>query len=298
MKSCEEFEELMCAYADGELDDKQKVLLEQHVAGCPHCAALLSEYLALNQALAQCTQRAPEDICDKVMTAIREEKAAPVQKARGQALGRLATWLGVGFAAVLCVSVATTALVKHMALGAGNGPQTESVPGLEQDRETEPENWGDGCIPDATVTQDQMEEAPDNVGDSAEMDGVEDATESPSDEQAESAQPEYSAPADTAVDDEGVSQDRNEEAESDHEPSTPYPDQATQEECTDEAAENAPSDTEAGVPDHENSPSEDASGQSESSSRGWLGRTFDAIGSFFERIWQGIVSLFTGGRDD
>ena len=43
MQDCKQIEEMLEAYADGELNKEQAALVAQHVANCPHCKALLDE---------------------------------------------------------------------------------------------------------------------------------------------------------------------------------------------------------------------------------------------------------------
>src|SRR5262249_28421111 len=49
MKTHEEFEDLLSAYADGELDDVSPV--ESHLASCPSCTTRLAEYRSMGDAL-------------------------------------------------------------------------------------------------------------------------------------------------------------------------------------------------------------------------------------------------------
>ncbi|MBQ7378753.1 MAG: zf-HC2 domain-containing protein, partial [Clostridia bacterium] len=129
MDRCEKIEKLLAAYADGELNESQKALVEQHVAHCPHCAALLDEYLALNDALASCTVKAPEGFAERVMEAVQHTKqAAPT--ARGVRLGRIAPFVGVGVAAVLCIGILGSGLVQRM------GQIFDNQGNVEQEQQT------------------------------------------------------------------------------------------------------------------------------------------------------------------
>ena len=115
MDNCKQIEKLLSAYADGELNEQQKALVAQHVAHCPHCAALLDEYLTLHAAIADCAVQAPEGFTERVMQAVKREQAAPAKpQGRGVRLGRIAPFVGVGVAAVLCISVVSTSLVKYV----------------------------------------------------------------------------------------------------------------------------------------------------------------------------------------
>ena len=115
MKDCKQIEDLLEAYADGELNKEQAALVAQHVANCPHCKALLDEYLALNAAIADCAMQAPEDFAERVMAAVDREKAVNVKpQGRGVRLGKIAPFVGIGVAAMLCLSIASSSLVKFV----------------------------------------------------------------------------------------------------------------------------------------------------------------------------------------
>ncbi len=115
MDNCKQIEKLLSAYADGELNEQQKALVAQHVAHCPHCAALLDEYLALNAAIADCAVQAPEGFTERVMQAVEREQKAPVKpQGRGVRLGRIAPFVGIGVAAVLCISIVSSSLVRYV----------------------------------------------------------------------------------------------------------------------------------------------------------------------------------------
>ena len=115
MHDCRDFEQLLAANADGELNKAEAERVEQHVANCPHCAALLNDYLALNRALASCAVKAPEGFEDRVMDAVAKQKAAaPKVAGRGVRLGRIASFVGVAAAAVICIGVVSTSLVRFV----------------------------------------------------------------------------------------------------------------------------------------------------------------------------------------
>ena len=54
--ACAEIEELLSAYADGELNNDECTALESHVASCPSCAAKLAELDALRAAVAEAAE--------------------------------------------------------------------------------------------------------------------------------------------------------------------------------------------------------------------------------------------------
>ena len=261
---CENIEKLIAAYADGELEGVQKDFVKAHIENCPHCAELYREYLALNEALGACAERAPDDLCDKVMAAIREEKAAPATKSRGIMLGRAATWMGVGVAAMLCISVATTALVRHMINNAGQNVESElpgdQAPGTQAS--TEDGNWMPECTEPEQTTEEGTYEST-----RAETDGVESAPE------------------------EALPEDSNESVTE----GTPEKDEtvggATEEEIT-----QAPADTAPATQPEQDGEVQTHAPTAESSDKGWFGRVLEAIGDFFARIFDAVASLFGGDR--
>lgn len=286
---CDQMEELIAAYADGELQGEQKQQLESHLAECPHCADLYREYLAMNEALAGCEKRAPEDLCDKVMQTIHEQNAAPVKQARGIRLGRAVGWIGVGVAAMLCISVATTALVRHMALNAGNG-DVDSIPedmttaggifmpeqATTPEEDVHPEGTSgaaatEEALPDDETTAEnatmEENEADDTTREPADANPME--TAAPEENEPETTRPEIEEPTaeqatELPTEDAGGKDDESVEES--------YPSYAPD---SDEGTEIAP----------ENN-----------ATKGWFGRMLEAIGDFFARLWQGIVSLFGGGK--
>lgn len=59
--TCREYRDLMMAFVDGELDAPQRKAFEDHIAGCPGCAAELAQFQKL-KSLTDCVALAePED---------------------------------------------------------------------------------------------------------------------------------------------------------------------------------------------------------------------------------------------
>ena len=281
---CENIEKLIAAYADGELEGVQKDFVKAHIESCPHCAELYREYLALNDALCACAERAPDDLCDKVMAAVREEKAAPAARSRGILLGRAATWMGVGVAAVLCVSVATTALVRHMAENAGDDIEIGTSAGdraPEAEGTTAGEHWTlegiwTDASPDDNVTPEQPGEdiTYEDILPDTDAVGTENEEAMPEDSVAESAtgsqEPDQDVTKQETTED-GVTGEEATEA------------------ATEEQATVAPADT-----DTVTQPETDATPAPENAPRGWFGRMLEAVGDFFVQIFEAVVSLFGG----
>jgi anti-sigma factor RsiW len=88
--TCEETEVLLHALIDGELDAGHAREVEQHVAGCPRCAAELAVYREMSQAVASKNLRytAPPALRKRIEASI-PQTAAPSRRAvlRGFAMG-------------------------------------------------------------------------------------------------------------------------------------------------------------------------------------------------------------------
>lgn len=311
MDNCEKIREMLEAYADGELTEQQKAHVEQHVAHCPHCAALLDEYLALNAAIADCAVQAPEGFAERVSQAIGTEPQAPVRtKKNGVRLGKIAPWIGIGAAALLCVSIASSSLVRFVtknladpdfSVDSSAGELQAPVPPAESAQEefptmespTLPETEQEGgSLDNAADPEEPTYEAPtyeEPTYEETERGSVEQVTTTPAtgesgDEQVgipeqpteavtqpESQEPVTSAPT------------NKEETEADGvtapELITPTPEPET------EALE-----TQAPAPQESATDAE----ADQAAPSGFFARVWQAIVSFFERLWQAVTRLFGG----
>jgi predicted anti-sigma-YlaC factor YlaD len=59
--TCQEYRDLMMAYLDNELDERQKGVFEQHLASCRDCAREMEEFKRLKQMTDNVTFVEPED---------------------------------------------------------------------------------------------------------------------------------------------------------------------------------------------------------------------------------------------
>ena len=91
--TCEEAEVLLHALIDGELDAGHAREVEAHIAGCAHCAALMTEYREIRQAMAETDlqYKAPPALRRRIEEALPQPgaQAAPSRRAvlRGFAMG-------------------------------------------------------------------------------------------------------------------------------------------------------------------------------------------------------------------
>jgi anti-sigma factor RsiW len=79
--NCEEAEVLLHALIDGELDAGHAREVEDHIAGCPHCAAALSDYREMSRLMASADVRytAPPELRQRIEAALPQPQAQVVQ---------------------------------------------------------------------------------------------------------------------------------------------------------------------------------------------------------------------------
>jgi anti-sigma factor RsiW len=89
--NCEEAEILLHALIDGELDAGHAREVENHVAGCPRCAAALRDYREMSKAVASADvrYRAPLELRRRIEAALPQQARVPNRRAvlRGFAMG-------------------------------------------------------------------------------------------------------------------------------------------------------------------------------------------------------------------
>lgn len=93
--NCEEYIVSLSGRIDGMNTDEEEALLNEHLANCPHCRALLQEMEGNDKLLADSRLTAPTELVPNVMKKIRAEK----QKKRSRSLRYTLT--GLATAAVL-----------------------------------------------------------------------------------------------------------------------------------------------------------------------------------------------------
>jgi anti-sigma factor RsiW len=89
--TCDEAEILLHALIDGELDAGHARAVEDHIAGCPRCAAQLRAYREMSKAVAGADLRykAPLELRRRIEASLPQPKQAPSRRAvlRGFAMG-------------------------------------------------------------------------------------------------------------------------------------------------------------------------------------------------------------------
>jgi anti-sigma factor RsiW len=82
--NCEEAEVLLHALIDGELDAGHAREVETHIAGCPHCAAALSDYREMSKLMASADVRykAPSELRQRIEAALPQAKVVQMPSRR------------------------------------------------------------------------------------------------------------------------------------------------------------------------------------------------------------------------
>jgi len=73
MKNCTDFIDLISAYSDGELNDSDKISVDEHVAVCENCSALLGFYNEISISVSETNAHVPDALCVGVMNRIKNE---------------------------------------------------------------------------------------------------------------------------------------------------------------------------------------------------------------------------------
>ena len=113
--NCEDYTELISAALDGELSCEEELKLDGHLSVCPQCRALMKELSALDLAMEESAEEAPEGFARRVMDAVAETEQTP---AAGKMTGRRWQKL-LASAAVLAIVVAGAGRFALGGIGAG-----------------------------------------------------------------------------------------------------------------------------------------------------------------------------------
>ena len=91
--TCDEAELLLQALIDGELDAGHARDVENHVAGCAHCTAMLRDYRQMSQAIAAAgaQYKAPLELRKRIENALPQPKAVPNRRAVLRGFGKAAS---------------------------------------------------------------------------------------------------------------------------------------------------------------------------------------------------------------
>ena len=84
MLDCEQALDLISAKLDGALTAEESARLEEHLAACPACRALLADFEELHTELPRLAAQPPRDLKDNIMAEVRRSKVTPFQGKKKQ----------------------------------------------------------------------------------------------------------------------------------------------------------------------------------------------------------------------
>lgn len=116
MKPCEDYLPALSAFADGDLNEEEKIALLDHLERCEACRERLSELMILHTVFEELPELdAPDGFAERVLDRIHEDAPAMQKKPRRRALRTLAAC-----AAVVLIAGAVWALPGVSLLGAAS----------------------------------------------------------------------------------------------------------------------------------------------------------------------------------
>lgn len=184
MRTCEEYENMISAFIDGALEERDRAVLMEHMADCPVCQAYFDEQIAIHDALmdAAAAERiqAPAGFAESVMARIT---FTPQEKKPKKLPMRWRQWAALA----ACCAVAAAGLWTAGSRGSFDG-------GSAQMAVTSNAASGESCDAAPEETGGMLRAAPEKFAGNTSMDMAEDAPPEPSPAQGGSSLSE-SAPA-------------------------------------------------------------------------------------------------------
>jgi anti-sigma factor RsiW len=121
---CDEAQELISVYLDGELDLVRNLELERHIKACPDCEPVRQDALQLRSAIRKEVPyfRAPQSLADRVRAAARQE-ARQTTPRRTAPRPAMPYWQWIGAAAVVALLILVTVKLK----GTWTGPSHDQL---------------------------------------------------------------------------------------------------------------------------------------------------------------------------
>ena len=110
--TCNRVSALISEYIDGELDDETAAAVASHIASCDDCRRLYEEISAVCRAVSDAGEvQVPDGLHERIMSAVRTQKHASRRR-------KTVTYLGLGVAAMLCISIMSSTLIQRMGTNA------------------------------------------------------------------------------------------------------------------------------------------------------------------------------------
>ena len=106
--TCDQVSELISEYIDGELDTATTEAVASHIDNCDACRQLYEEISAVCRAVSEAGEvQIPDGLHERIMDSVNAQKRASRRR-------RSITYLGIGVAAMLCISVMSSTLIQRM----------------------------------------------------------------------------------------------------------------------------------------------------------------------------------------
>ena len=71
MNYCEKIQEMISAMLDGEISERDRAVIEAHIASCPECAAMYEDFAALSGELNESFSEVPANLHSRIMKGVR-----------------------------------------------------------------------------------------------------------------------------------------------------------------------------------------------------------------------------------
>ncbi len=108
--TCKQVSRLISEYIDNELDEATAAAVASHIEHCDDCRRLYDEISAVCRAVSEAGEvQVPDGLHERIMNSVRTQKRAARRR-------RTITYLGIGVAAMLCISVMSSTLIQRMGI--------------------------------------------------------------------------------------------------------------------------------------------------------------------------------------
>lgn len=115
MTDCEKYTDMLSAYTDGELSEKERIELEKHIESCEECRSALEMYRMISENMAEDSEDVPESFAAGVMDKIEAYEKGNTKRKRSKLRSSWGRWIGTA----ACIAVILFAFPKMANLGCG-----------------------------------------------------------------------------------------------------------------------------------------------------------------------------------
>ena len=159
MLDCEQALDLISAKLDGALTAEESAALEEHLAACPACRALLADFEELHLELPKLAAQPPADLKDHIMAEVRRSKVTPFQ-------GKKKQWRWRSLASLAAVLVLVFVGSSAMRQWEGAASRAENAPAAGDSLNifAQGETAGDTITAPAAVTPDTQSQVATDPG--------------------------------------------------------------------------------------------------------------------------------------